>query len=76
MLCPERMHRSLLPYVDPKPIRTWRYLLAGALVGLIGSRIAIALLDHTTEDVARATAQKLALEAYPEWRAAGLPVER
>lgn len=36
------MHPALQPYLDPTPIRTWRYLLAGALVGLVASRIVIA----------------------------------
>ena len=70
------MHPALQPYLDPKPVRTWRYLLAGALVGLIGGRIAIELAEsrggHThgesRTDIARATATKLVFEAYPMWR--------
>jgi hypothetical protein len=71
------MHPALQPYVDPKPVRIWRYVLAGALIGLLGSRIAIELAvrraGYTTcresiEDIARATTRKLAFEAYPMWR--------
>ncbi|MBL9017471.1 MAG: hypothetical protein JNL83_25000 [Myxococcales bacterium] len=70
------MHPALQPYLDPKPVRTWRYVVAGALVGLIGSRVAIAILDHqvtrcfcdTTEDIALVTAKKYAFEAFPQWR--------
>ena len=35
------MHPALQPYVDPKPMRTWRYVLAGALIGMLGFRLAL-----------------------------------
>ena len=69
------MHPSLLPYADAPPVRTGRYVAAGALIGAAVLALAAGVLHprmhrcgESHEDVARHTVRKLALEAYPQWQ--------